>query len=257
MDLLNDILRNPIDPEYKAVAARGGTARASRVAVVGVALVIGAMFAVSVVQTTRSAPAVQQERDQLIASINAEEQHYDALQAQIEELRVEVDRERTAVLAGDQDARATQASLERLRPLTGDVPVVGPGISIVVDDAPVSRDDKLNRVLDRDLQILVNSLWKAGAEGIAINGYRLSALTAIRSAGDAITVDYRSLTRPYRIEAIGDPKTLAAQLSNTAGGQLWQGLQENYGMRFDVSPVEEVRLRADSGLLLRHARRAT
>lgn len=255
MDLLNNILRNPIDPEYKVVAAKGGTARASRVAVLGVALVIGAMFAVSVVQTTRSAPAVQQEREHLIASVSSEERHHDQLQTRIENLRAEIDQERTVVLAGDQHARATQATLERLRPVTGDVPVVGPGIVIVVDDAPVNRDDKLNRVLDRDLQILVNSLWKAGAEAVAINGYRLSALTAIRSAGDAITVDYRSLTRPYRIEAIGDPRSLSAQLSNTAGGQLWQGLQENYGMRFDVNSVEEVRLRADSGLLLRHARR--
>ena len=129
------------------------------------------------------------------------------------------------MLAGDQSARDTQSALQQLRLAAGDVPVVGPGVVIVVDDAPISRDDKLNRVLDRDLQFLVNGLWKAGAEAVAINGHRLSALTAIRSAGDAITVDYRSLTRPYRIEAIGDPRSLAAQLSNTSGGQLWQGLQ--------------------------------
>lgn len=256
MDLLNNILRNPIDPDYKVVAARGGTRRVNRAAVLGIAVVIGAMFAISIVQTTQSAPAVQQEREHLIAGVNSDEHRHDALQARVEELRTDIEADRTAVLAGDQQDRTTQASLEQLRVTTGDVAVTGPGLSIVVDDAPVSREDNLNRVLDRDLQALVNGLWKSGAEAIAINGHRLSALTAIRNAGDAITVDYRSLTRPYRIEAIGDPRTLAAQLNNTSGGQLWQGLQENYGMKFTVSQAAELQLRADPGLVLRYARRA-
>ena len=68
-------------------------------------------------------------------------------------------------------------------------------------------------MLDIDLQILVNGLWESGAEAISINGHRLSNLTAIRGAGDAITVDYRSLTRPYQIEAIGDPRTLPASFA--------------------------------------------
>jgi uncharacterized protein YlxW (UPF0749 family) len=255
MDLLNEILRNPIEPEYAVVAARGSTAGVRRGAMLAVALVIGAMFAMSVIQTTRSAPAVQQEREQLIASINNEEQRQDALLSRIETLRTDIEQARTAVLSGDGDARATQEALQRLGPPTGAVPVLGPGIVIVVDDSPVTRDDQLNRVLDRDLQYLVNGLWEAGAEAIAINGHRLSVLTAIRSAGDAITVDYRSLTRPYRVEVIGDPRTLAARFANTSGGQLWQGLQENYGMRLSLSQAEELSLRADPGLALRHARR--
>jgi uncharacterized protein YlxW (UPF0749 family) len=39
-------------------------------------------------------------------------------------------------------------------------------------------------------------LWEPARKPSPINGHRLSSLTAIRSAGDAITVDYRSLTRP-------------------------------------------------------------
>ena len=256
VDLLNEILQTPIEPEYATVAVERDRRPARRGALLGVALVIGALFAMSVIQTTRTAPAVQQEREQLIVSINNEERRQDGLLAQIETLRTDIDRARTAVLAGDDDARAIQDELARLGPSTGADPVDGPGVSIVVDDAPVTRDDHLNRVLDRDLQFMVNGLWEAGAEAIAINGHRLSVLTAIRSAGDAITVDYRSLTRPYRIEAIGDPRTLAARFANTSGGRLWQGLQENYGIRFDLGQADALRLPADPGLGLRHARRS-
>lgn len=257
MDLLNDLLRNPIDPEYRSVAERDPPPRAPRWAVLLVALLIGAMFTVSAVQTTRRAPAIRTERDQLIAQIRLAEEHQDGLHARIAELRLENDTLREALLRDSEGSASIQAETDRLAPLAGDVPVRGPGIVIVVDDAPTVREDKLNRVLDRDLQMLTNGLWAAGAEAIAINGHRLSALTAIRSAGDAITVDYRSLTRPYRVEAIGDPRTLHARLVNTAGGQLWQGLQQNYQLRFDVSQSEQLELAADPGLGLTYARRAS
>ena len=61
------------------------------------------------------------------------------------------------------------------------------------------------RVLDRDLQIVVNGLWAAGAEAISINGQRLTALSAIRSAGEAILVDFRPLSPPYVVSAVGEP----------------------------------------------------
>lgn len=257
MDLLNDLLRNPIDPEYRAVAARPGERRpASRIAVLLVALLIGTLFTLSAVQTTRTAPAAARERDQLIGQIQQANARVDTQRTRIEELRIGNDRIRGELLTDSEEARLTQAQIDRLAPIAGDVPVRGPGIVIVVDDSPIDREDKLNRVLDRDLQMLVNGLWASGAEGVAINGHRLSALTAIRNAGDAITVDYRSLTRPYRVEAIGDPRTLAARFANSSGGQMWQGLEQNYQMRFEVSQSDQLELRADPGLGLKHARRA-
>lgn len=124
----------------------------------------------------------------------------------------------------------------------------------MVDDAATSADNSDDRVLDLDLQILANGLWQAGAEAIAINGHRLSTLTAIRSAGDAITVDYRSLTGPYRVEAIGDPRTLPARFAETPAGAWWTELSRNRGMRFDVSEARTLNLPADPGITLRHAK---
>lgn len=258
MDLLNDILRTSGDPEYRAVAGRAASRRTvPRMAVLVVALVIGTMFSLSAVQTTRSAPVAAQERQQLIRQAEEEEDRQDMLRTDIERLRSENASVREALLSDSEDARIAQAEIDRLAPGAAEVAVVGPGVVIVVDDAPAVRDDKLNRVLDKDLQMLVNGLWVAGAEAVAINGHRVSSLTAIRSAGDAITVNYRSLTRPYRVEVIGDPQTLAARFADSPGGQLWQGLAQNYDMRFDVTPAERLQLRADPSLALKHARRAT
>ena len=60
---------------------------------------------------------------------------------------------------------------------------------------------------------MVNALWAAGAEAISINGQRLGPTTAIRFAGEAVLVDFRPVTNPYEISAIGDPDTLPASSS--------------------------------------------
>ncbi len=78
-----------------------------------------------------------------------------------------------------------------------------------------SSDD--GRVLSKDLQVVTNALWEAGAEAISINGQRLTARSAIRFAGDAILVNYRPLTRPYVISAIGDPQNLQVEFADNRG----------------------------------------
>ena len=67
---------------------------------------------------------------------------------------------------------------------------------------------------DGDLQLVVNALWAAGAEAISINGQRLGPTTAIRFAGEAVLVDFRPVTNPYEVSAIGDPDTLSATTSS-------------------------------------------
>ena len=74
----------------------------------------------------------------------------------------------------------------------------------------------------------MNGLWDAGAEAISINGHRLTSRAAIRSAGAAILVDYRPLTRPYVITAIGDPGSLGVEFADNSGGSYLQSLTNNY-----------------------------
>jgi uncharacterized protein YlxW (UPF0749 family) len=255
MDLLNQILRHPVDPDYPIVAARGaqpGSRRRWPFAVV--TLLIGAMLAIAALQTTQSATALQTERAELISRIKAAEAEQDQLRAEVTGLSTEIAALREAAIGNDDAARQLISRINTLAPIVGDRAVSGPGLLVVVDDAPGDSSDARDRVLDLDLQMLANGLWQAGAEAVAINGHRLSNLTAIRSAGDAITVDYRSLNRPYRVEAIGNLRTLQARFVESSGGAWWNELAQNRRMRYEVSTLSAVTLAADPGMVLRHAR---
>ncbi|MFA1236677.1 DUF881 domain-containing protein, partial [Klebsiella pneumoniae] len=129
----------------------------------------------------------------------------------------------------------------------GTVAVTGPGVVVTVDDAPGSQTDARDRVLDLDLQILVNGLWQSGAEAISVNGHRLSNLTAIRGAGEAITVDYRSLTRPYVIEAIGDRSRLRGAMTESPEVTTYTQYAQKYGLGLDQREVDVVKAPAHGG----------
>jgi uncharacterized protein YlxW (UPF0749 family) len=256
MDLLRQISEQPFDPDYAVVAGRRDRAapRGRRWALAFAAVLAGALFAIAAVQNTQRAPLVATEREELIARIGAAEADLDAQRAEAAALDAEITRQRAAAAGGDSAAEARLAQLDRLGVSVGTVAVTGPGVVITVDDAPGSDSDTRDRVLDLDLQLLVNGLWEAGAEAVSINGHRLSGLTAIRGAGEAITVDYRSLTRPYRIEAIGDQRTLPASFTQTSAGAWWNDLARNRGMTFTLTGVDSLTLDADPGMVLRYAR---
>lgn len=256
MDLLNQIVRQPVDPDYAIAAARGDRPPRARWTLTLVAVVIGAMFAVAALQTSRSEPALRTERSELITRVRAAETEQDRLRLRANEVQTDITRLRAAALGEDSTAGALQGQINALEPGVGTVPVTGPGVVIMVDDAPSDTGDARDRVLDLDLQVLVNGLWQSGAEAVAINGHRLSTLVAIRSAGSAITVDYRSLNRPYRIEAIGNSQTLEATLAESPAGAWWHELSQNRQMPYEVSTVKTLTLDADPGMVLRHAKKA-
>lgn len=72
MDLLNQIIRQPVDPDYAVVATRDAPPPHLRWGLMLVAILIGAMFAVATVQTNRTAPAISVERTELINRIRTE-----------------------------------------------------------------------------------------------------------------------------------------------------------------------------------------
>ncbi|MBK9697744.1 MAG: DUF881 domain-containing protein [Propionibacteriaceae bacterium] len=242
MDLLNDIVRNPVDPDYEVVAGRQATR--PRPWVLGVVMLgFGLMVGVSLGNTMRVAPQAQAERADLVARVGAASGRVADLQQQRAELARENQNLANSVNRIDP---STAAELDRLASVTGSGAVRGPGVVAVVDDG--EADDQQGRVVDADLRQLVNQLWRSGAEAIAINGHRLSSRTAIRGAGDAITVDYRSLTRPYRVEAVGDADAMISEFPGSSGGQWWAYLQQNYGVGFELTRSADLTLAGDPGL---------
>ncbi|WP_256106794.1 DUF881 domain-containing protein [Streptomyces sp. ODS05-4] len=266
MSLLNNVMDHALDDGYAEAAARRaaedrGLPRTLR-AKLGLAagLVLAALVVtLGAAQARTAAPVVAKEREELIDRIQSETSAADELEKRVEGLRAEVgERQRQAL----QEHGGDQGDLVGL--LSGATAVKGPGLKLVIDDAEASdkggggpRESAsftdTGRVRDRDMQRVVNGLWQAGAEAVAINGQRLTALSAIRAAGDAILVDNRPLAPPYTVLAVGDAKRLRTSFQDSADGAYLEVLRENYGVRSTVSEQDEVGLPAAPSLIVRTA----
>lgn len=206
------------------------------------------LVVVAAARTSQGAAADAAQRQQLAEQVVDQRDRLAAERARQRALDAETSRLQRAQLAGDESATGLRERVERLGGLAGTLPVRGPGVEVLVEDAPGSDSDR-TRVLDTDLQRLVNGLWAAGAEAISVNGERLTNLSTIRIAGSAITVNNRGLRAPYRLLVLGDPDTLPARFAETASGQAWLDLQRQVGLRLGFTPSESLRLPAASPTL--------
>jgi uncharacterized protein YlxW (UPF0749 family) len=212
----------------------------------------GVLVATAGVQTARNADESASSRQALVGQVNARKAELATQRASVTSLTRSVAALQDSNLDATTQGRAVRARLDRLGVQTGAVAASGPGIRVVVDDAPGATEDN-QLVLDQDLQKLVNSLWLIGAEAISVNGQRLTNLSAIREAGGAITVNFKSLGGPYTVSAIGNKNQMAAQLLEPPGGRPWLALRPGFGLPCDVNSDASSTLPASSRTTLLHA----
>ncbi len=268
MSLLTNVMDHSLDDGYAEAAARkqaqgqSGLPKTLR-AKLGLAagLVLAALVVtVGAAQARIAAPVVAKEREELIDRIDQETASADKLEGQVDSLRTDVgnmQREALKKHGGDQG--------ELVGILSGAVAVHGPGVKLVVDDAKSAETgggggpresadfSDTGRVRDRDMQRVVNGLWQSGAEAVSINGQRLTALSAIRAAGDAILVDNKPLVPPYTVLAVGDGQRLSTRFQNSSDGLYLHALKENFGIRNSISAQDDVRIPAAPSVIVRTA----
>ncbi|GHB87615.1 uncharacterized protein YlxW (UPF0749 family) [Streptomyces umbrinus] len=272
MSLLTNVMDHSLDDGYAEAAARkkaDGTGALPKTLRAKLGLAAGLVLAALVVtvgaaQARIAAPVVAKEREELIDRIDRETSAADKLEGSIDKLRDDVSaRQREALKkhGGDQG--------ELVGILAGAVEVHGPGVKLVVDDAKeadqggdgdareTSGFSDTGRVRDRDMQRVVNGLWESGAEAISINGQRLTALSAIRAAGDAILVDNKPLVPPYTVLAVGDGERLSTAFQNSGDGQYLDALRKNFHIRTGISVEDDVRLPAAPSVIVRTAQPRT
>jgi uncharacterized protein YlxW (UPF0749 family) len=261
MGLLDYVTAHSLDEDYAHVAEQresdpeaAAGRRRLRVASVTALALFGVLVATAGIQTARSEPVRQSSREALVAKAQDQRAELDEARAQVVKLRRAVDRTQAATLEASEAGRILQAQLSELGVLTGADAATGPGVRIVVDDNPQPATDR-QVVFDKDLQVLVNGLWSAGAEAVSVNGQRVTSLTSIRTAGEAITVNLRSLSRPYTVTALGDPNQLPARFVESSAGSWWLNLRSVYGLQFTMTSEESLTVPAAPTPTLRHARR--
>ncbi|GAV21781.1 DUF881 domain-containing protein [Carboxydothermus pertinax] len=110
---------------------------------------------------------------------------------------------------------ALLAEIDKNRFWAGATEAHGPGVKIILNNPPgFGTKSELFNVRDEDLFNLLNELKAAGAEGIAVNGQRVTALTEIRMAGSKIVINTKVVYPPYEILAVGNPDQLKTSLEN-------------------------------------------
>lgn len=276
MSLLRDLYHSTIDDEYRDAAGRrratstptgdpsdrlesaardsvSATTWTNRLVrqpifILGIGvLVIGMLLATTALQARRTAPALAAERQSLVERIESERGRAAALRAEVAAASAGLAEVRDAALQATEEGERVSAGLEALRLVGAAVPLIGPGLVVTVDNAAPSDlgidDDAAageGSIQDIDLQQLVNGLWEAGAEAVAVDGHRVTALSSIRTAGDALFMDLQPLSAPYEVVAIGDPQSLGPRFLDSYGAGWFQFLSSAYDIRFDVSSVDEV-----------------
>ena len=271
MTLITEMMQRPLDPGYAAAAESRrktglppATGHRSPMLVV-MALLIGALLATSALSLRAPETSALKVKAYLVSRIEAMRAHAETQTRLISTLRSEIDAAQAAALI-QQSQTGLATELARLEIAAGTVPVTGPGLVLTLDDAAAQTDPKSpnanprtstevdqGKVQASDLQIIVNGLWQAGAEAISVNGHRLTSRAAIRFAGAAILVDYRPLTRPYVITAIGGPGSLSVEFAAADGGSYLQSLRLNYKIRGDVRERDSVLVPGEPALSLDQA----
>ena len=256
--LLTLVTHQALEEDYRQVAERrsSGTPPSGhdrtrvRLGALLVVVAFGLLISLAAVQSSRDAAVQDAGRATLIARIDQERGTLEARQDRVADLTRE-NQQLADQLAEVTDARLqAEAEVRRLKATTGYLPVTGEGVRIVVDDNPTGGDRQ--RVTDADLAWLVNGLFEAGAEAIAINDQRLNALGAIRNTGPAIHVNTRPLTAPYVVRAIGERDTLQADLVNTTHGAQFFTLADQLGFVVTMQNEEQLSLPAAARRPLRH-----
>lgn len=231
--LLEQVSENALDDDYYVVRAGEsyGEGSASTPAVGFVVAVLAAMLTITAVQTQAERPGSELARQTLAADVADRREVLGARQAAVEALRAEVQALRgdRVDLSTDVARDAVAAGARRLR---------GSGLVVTLADGPDPVRD--GAVTADDVTTIVNGLWYAGAEAVAVGGRRLASTSSIGSRDGRLIVDSRPVDTPLRLVAIGDSAALRSRLQSNPTGRYLRERADEAGISVGMAPSDDV-----------------
>lgn len=197
------------------------------------------------------------------AVVRQQRERTDSLQARVAKLNEEVATLTQGVAGPDVDQ--LQKQVDQLRGPAGFEPVRGPGLTVVLTDAP---KDEINRAIEsgdvkayqlvvhqQDIQAVVNALWAGGAEAMTIQGQRVISTTGIKCVGNTVVLHGVPYAPPYRITAIGSQAALLGSLDDSSFIDAYKTYVEAYHLGYEVQLRPEISMPGYTGSLgLRYAK---
>lgn len=177
----------------------------------------------------------------------------DQLRAEAGALAAEID-DLSAALSDTQVDRAQEAAAE-LRSPAGLEAVHGPGLTVVIDDAPDAQLEAAGAdvgkliVHQQDIQAVANAMWAGGAEAMTIQGQRVISTTGIKCVGNTVVLHGIPYAPPYRLTAVGDPSRMLASLYDSPYIEIYLQYVERYQLGWQVETHADVALPAYEGPL--------
>jgi uncharacterized protein YlxW (UPF0749 family) len=192
------------------------------------------------------------EHESGFLAINRLEAEQGELKENIGRMREQLDEYRRELAANTEMLKEINTELERQKMMAGLLAVEGPGVQVSLDDssmrsALVTADSNGYLIHEYDLRDVVNLLWMAGSEAIAVNGERIVATTSIYCVGSTVMVNDTRLSPPYLIQAVGNSLAQEDVLRNPAYLQEIKRRAELYGAQFKVSRIGMLTLPAYRG----------
>jgi uncharacterized protein YlxW (UPF0749 family) len=209
-----------------------------------VLLLLGFIVAAGLVQERLRERQLPERGEELTALIEARRRDVRDLSGEAAALSQRLEAIQQREIAASERAGRLARDLERVKAAAGLAGLRGQGTVVELTDSArparsLAEETDLS-IQDVDLQLVVNALWRAGAEAVAVNGHRLVTTTAIRRAGAQILVNFRPVASPYRVSAIGDQEALGDGIASSDLAEQFAVWEEVYGLGFGVRPQEMV-----------------
>jgi uncharacterized protein YlxW (UPF0749 family) len=188
-----------------------------------------------------------QERSTLVETALGLQHEQDALKSQILDLRAKIGQLEAQGAGSDALVRQLNDDVQRARVAAGLVALDGPGIVFRLEDsgAPGAGADLL--VTARDVRTIVEELWLAGAEAVAVNGERVTVSTAFLDIGGSVLANSAYLAPPYEIRAIG-PHDLYDRIRASGSFVAFVADRvEGAGIQLSVAQLDSVTVQAFAG----------
>ena len=213
-------------------------------------------------QLASEAPRVRyttQERSPLVETANELQAQQDQLKQEVLDLRTQIQQTEGAGQGSAALVRDLNDRLEEARIAAGLIPLTGTGIVLQLEDSldPVAQGaNEVDYLVGAgDLRMVIDELWTAGAEAVAVNGERVTSSTAVVDIGGSVLVNSAYLAPPYDVKAIGPAPMYDSLLAAPGFVDFVRSRAETFGIGVEYAVLEQVDLDAYAGSLnLRYGR---
>jgi uncharacterized protein YlxW (UPF0749 family) len=214
-------------------------------------LALGFLIAVQVQSQAPRARYTTQERPPLVETALQLSDRQAVLKRSIVDLRDQIGALESDASATDVTVAGLNAQLNAARLAAGLVLIEGPGVGLQLDDAPGQLSPDANasdyRVQAEDLRDLLAALWLSGAKAVAINGERVTAMTAITDIGGTVLVNSAYLAPPYVITAVGEPDLYDQLITSDGLRRLLELRIQPFGLQLRAGRLDDVQVPAYAG----------